>query len=192
MKKNDWGLFFFISLLGYVIFMNKNDITNFIDEKISGINNAFDDVFKKIALNIGISPRILKAVSANESSVGLDKRVEKIGNTQGVMHVIYNTAVRFYPGLNPGEHKSLPLEKDIEIGAKYLSFLFKKYKNTEHAIKAYNGGEGRMNQILAYEKTKVFKPVRPGDTIDKMISANKNMTSYWERYQRNYNKLGIA
>ena len=192
MKKSDLGLLFFIGILGYVIFMNKKDITNYVEEKISGINNSFDDVFKNIGKKIGISPRIIKAVSANESSVGLDKRVEKIGNTQGVMHVIYDTAKRFYPNLKEGEHRNLPLEKDVEIGAKYLSFLFKKYNNTEYAIKAYNGGEGRMNQIIAYQKTKTFKPIKTGDTLDKMLNANKNMTVYWERYQRNYNKLGIA
>lgn len=192
MKKGDWGLFFFIGLLGYVLFMNKKEITSFVNEKISGINNDFDDIFKTAGAKVNISPKIIKAVSANESTVGLNKAVEKIGNTQGVMHIIYDTAVRFSPGLKPGEHRILPVEKDIEIGAKYLSFLFKKYNNTEHAIKAYNGGEGRMSQILAYQKTKVFKPVRPGDTLEKMLSANKNMTSYWERYQRNYNKLGLS
>lgn len=192
MKKGDWGLILFITILGYVLFMNKEDVSNFIAEKISGINDAFDDIFKTIGSRIKVSPRILKAVSANESSVGLNKGVEKIGNTKGVMHVIYDTAKRFDSNLRPGDHLTMPIEKDIEIGAKYLAFLFKKYGNTEYAIKAYNGGEGRMNQIIAYQKTKVFKPVKAGDTLEKMLSANKNMTIYWERYQRNYNKLGIA
>lgn len=192
MKKEDFWILLFISVLGYVIFMSKNEISNYVEEKISGINNSFDDIFKKMASKTGVSARVIKAISANESSVGQNNGTEKIGDTKGVMHLIYDTAVRFSPGLKPGDHKNLPVEKDIEIGAKYLNFLLKRYGNIQHAVMAYNGGEGRMDQIIAYQKSKTFKPIRNGDTLERMQAAHKNMTTYWDRYQRNFNKLGIA
>lgn len=197
MKRTDTFLYLAFGIIVWVFFMNKKDIGNYIDEKITGINNAFDDVFKKAASMTGVSAKMIKAISANESSVGQDKRVEKIGNTQGVMHLIYDTAKRFSPGLNPGDHKNLPVDKDIEIGAKYLSFLLKRYGNIQHAVMAYNGGEGRMDQIVRYEKTGVFTPLKRGpnqtpDSLQAMLGAKKNMIAYWERYQRNFNKLGLA
>ena len=188
--KKDNAIFWALGIgLAVLLFMNKNTIYNYVEEKITGINNAYDAIFKKIGLKLNISSRILKAIAANESTVGLAKSIEAIGDTKGIMHVIYDTAVRFNPGLQPGQHKKFTPEQDIETGSKYFQFLMKKYGVLEYAVKAYNGGEGRMSQVLAYQKTKVFKPVRTGDTVDKMNKAYANMTTYWERFNRNYKLL---
>lgn len=185
--KKDNLIYWIIGLgIALLIFMNKKSIVGYVEEKITGINNTYDAIFKKIGSKLNISARVLKSIAANESSVGLAKTVEPIGNTKGIMHVIYDTAVRFSPGLKEGEHKNLPPEKDIEIGSTYFQFLLKKYGVLEHAVKAYNGGEGRMSQILAYQKSNVFKPVRTGDTLEKMNNAHANMTSYWQRFNRNF------
>lgn len=188
--KKDNAIYWALGLgIAFFLFWNKATIYNYVEEKITGINNAFDSIFKSVGKKLNISPRILKAIAANESTVGRNKSVEAVGNTQGIMHVIYATAIRFSPGLKEGEHKSLPPEKDIEIGSKYFHFLMNKYGVLEHAVKAYNGGEGRMSQVLAYQKTRVFKPVRTGDTVEKMNNAYANMTTYWERFNRNYKLL---
>ena len=168
--------------------MKKDELSGFI----SGIYDGLDDIINAVARRVGVDPKYLKAVAATESNLGRDLRLEPIGDTKGITHVTYGVAKYYSPNLKQGDQKNLSTEADLEIGAKFLKDLMKKYGSIELAAKAYNGGEPRLNQIIKYNKSLVFSPITKTDTLAAMKSAESNMNIHWTKFKKNLDKIGVA
>ena len=159
------GIILVMSLLGKKIY----------DISISGINDEYDDLFLSSASKVGVNPRYIKALSLNESYLG------KYGNsvtvngrtTKGLMHLELPTARDYDSSITPGDLEKPEIE--IEIATKHFKWLLDQFNgDLELAVRGYNGGVGRVNQYLS--KT------APPHWV-------KNTSEYWERFQRNLNKI---
>ncbi len=153
-----------------------------IETYITGINDKYDDLFLKFGQLYGVSPKTLKAISANESYIGKYQGLEPIGGTTGIMHIKIETARQHEPKITAQE-LSTP-EGNIRVATKHVKYLMGLYSKhpkslqEEYAVKAYNGGQGRMNSILTL-----------GDAV-KDTGYYKNMSTYWDRFNKFKKQLG--
>lgn len=145
--------------------------------KKKNFNDAFDSLFIKYGNSYGIEPYILKAIAANESTVGKNSRVaygiahpseiyssvSTDGKSWGLMQVTLPTAQQFEKNLTEADLNNP--DTSVRIAAKYLQWV-KKYYGTdlEFYIRAYNGGPG-------WKKTNLG----PSATL-----------AYWNKFLKNY------
>ena len=100
--------------------------------------DRFDSLFQYVCQNRAVEWRLAKAIAIVESSLnpmavspaGAKGLMQLMDGTAGDMHVIQV----FDP------------EENITGGVKYFYWLFRKYQRTEHALGAYNGGFGYINE----------------------------------------------
>lgn len=167
-------------------------------EVIGSEKDIFPDNLDRLliaaARKYGLSPVMVKAVAANESMVGKYTQLEAIGGTTGIMHIKLATAREFNPKLTQ-EELNRP-EVDIDLGVRYLKKMYDRYKDlpeaqrVRFAVMAYNGGPGRADQVLRLERTGDFRPLNSRDTLAAFQSAQKNMNTYWQRFNKHSGQLG--
>jgi len=111
-----------------------------------------DRIIFEAAEEQGVDPRLLHAVIWQESKYKTDARSH--AGAQGLMQLIPDTAKRFGCD-NPNDPA-----KNIEAGAKYLSWLLKRFSgNVELALAGYNAGEGAVDKydgIPPYNETQNY------------------------------------
>lgn len=154
--------------------------------------NQFDDSFKKNASAFGLDWKILKAIAMNEAGLGVHpKGIEPSvriglespqniegskssdGKSWGLMQMTVSTAKDYDSTATP-EKLNNP-DYTIKLSSQLLAWLFVQFKSSdprqlEWVIKSYNQGRGNTS--------KEMRGVSPGYA-----------GIYWERFQRNYNKL---
>jgi soluble lytic murein transglycosylase-like protein len=154
-------------------------MTAFIIKKIvdiTGVNDEFDELFIKYGDKFKVNPKHIKALSMNESYIGKYKNSDTVNGvtTKGILHIQLATARDYVPYIS--ETELLKPENEISIASEHFKWLLDRFNNDlELAVRAYNGGVGRVTQYLA-------------GTAPMIWIANTN--EYWERFQRNINKLG--
>lgn len=152
-----------------------NSTIEFLKTKISGVNDTYDHLFLKYGQMYGVDPKMLKAISLNESWLGKYKnKVTVNGNTTGgLMHIELPTARDYIPNISASE--LVKPENEIKIAAMHVKTLSDAYNgNIELIARAYNGGMGRVQQFLE------------GSVNSKWL---ENTTNYYERYLRNYRRI---
>jgi len=111
-----------------------------------------DRIIFEAAEEQGVDPRLLHAVIWQESKYKTDARSH--AGAQGLMQLIPDTAKRF--GCDDPNDPA----KNIEAGAKYLSWLLKRFSgNVELALAGYNAGEGAVDKydgIPPYNETQNY------------------------------------
>lgn len=147
-------------------------------KKQKKFNDAYDNLFTLYGNAYGIDPYILKAIAANESTVGKNSRVaygiahpneiyssvSTDGKSWGLMQVTLPTARQFEPSLTEADLNNP--DTSVRIAAKYLQWVKKNYNSDlEFYVRAYNGGAG-------WQKTKIG----PNATA-----------AYYSKFQKNYN-----
>lgn len=96
--------------------------------------NKYDDLISKAADKFKLDSALIKAIIKAESNFN-HKAVSPVG-AQGLMQLMPKTAS--YLNVDDSFHP----EKNIEGGARYLSYLLKTYRgNLPLALAAYNAGE---------------------------------------------------
>jgi soluble lytic murein transglycosylase-like protein len=167
-----------LAAVGIIAYMKKQEIETFI----TGINDNYDSFFLKYGALYNVSPKLLKAISANESMIGKYQQLEPIGGTTGVMHIKLDTARQHEPKMTQAE-LNMP-ENEIRVATKHLRYLLDRYSKypdqVQYAVKAYNGGAGRMDTIIKF-----------GATVNH-TGYYKNMSTYWERFKKHKNQLGYV
>jgi len=145
--------------------------------KKKNFNDAYDNLFTRYGSTYGIDPYILKAIAANESTVGKNSRVaygiahpseiyssvSSDNKSWGLMQTTLPTSRQFEPTLNEADLNNP--ETSIRIAAKYIQWVKKNYSaDLEFYIRAYNGGAG-------WQKTNIG----PSATL-----------AYWNKFLKNY------
>lgn len=99
---------------------------------------------KAAAEKYGLPVELIMATSLVESGAahtGQDGKLTSSGKAYGIMQLIPATAARF------GATNIADLNQNIDAGAKYLRFLYDKYKgDLPRVIAAYNAGEGNVDR----------------------------------------------
>lgn len=152
-------------------------LENMNNGKTKNFNDAYDSLFIKYGNLYAINPYILKAIAANESTVGKNSRVaygiahpneiyssvSTDGKSWGLMQVTLPTARQFEPNLKESDLNNP--EISVRVAAKYIQWVKKNYSaDLEFYIRAYNGGAG-------WKKTNIG----PTATL-----------AYWNKFLKNY------
>jgi len=148
-----------------------------IETKIEGINDQWDSLFVRYGKEFGVNPRLMKSIAANESLLGQFSGYEPNGGTRGLMHIKLGTAQDYEKDLTEYDlYWSVAAdENQIRVATKHMKRLLKKFGHDEKkAVQAYNAGEGRIQQFIT----------------GKIESLPKTTVDYWDRYNRNFERLG--
>ncbi len=101
--------------------------------------NAFDDMIRQAAQSHGVAEGLIKAVMHTESGFNINAR-SPVG-ALGLMQLMPATAKRF------NVSNAYDPQQNISAGAKYLSWLLKRFNGDTHlALAAYNAGEGNVSK----------------------------------------------
>lgn len=141
----------------------------------NAINDEFDLYFQRSGERNNIDPNYIKALGLNESWLGKYKNEVVVNGeaTSGIMHLELPTARDYLPGVSREE--LLKPENEIEIATKHFKWLLGQTNNNlDHAVRAYNGGIGRLREYLR------------GEAPDIWV---KNTNEYLERFKRNLKRL---
>ena len=119
-------------LPSYLSALNANELP-------AGDSTSYDSYINEAAAKYGIDPVLIKAVINTESSFNPNS-VSSAG-AKGLMQLMDATA----RGL--GVTNSFDPKQNIEGGARFLSYLMRKYDGNEQAaLAAYNAGPGRVDR----------------------------------------------
>jgi len=116
---------------------------------------AYSGMIDQAARTAAVHPALVRAVIAVESA--FDPRAVSRAGAQGLMQLLPSTARRYGVG-NPFDP-----EQNLRGGARYLSYLLKRYNNNlELALAAYNAGEDAVDRygrnIPPYRETREYVP----------------------------------
>lgn len=126
--------------------------------------NAYDNLIQAAAARNGVEHGLLKAMMHTES--GFNPNARSPVGAQGLMQLMPATARRF--GVNDPWNP----EQNIEGGAKYISWLMRRYNNLEKTVAAYNAGEGNVDK---YGGIPPFRETR--DYVKRVLSRYNNLYS---------------
>lgn len=151
----------------------------------------FDSLFKKYASQYALDWKLLKAIAMNESGLGVhpngmepsvargiqnpadvEGSKSSDGKSWGLMQMTLPTA-RDYDPTATSEKLNNP-EYSIRLSAQFVAWLTVQFKTEttrkmEWIVKSYNQGRG--------------------NTAKEMRGGTGYAGPYWERFQRNYNRL---
>jgi hypothetical protein len=124
--------------------------------------DAYDDLIRAAATRYSIDHGLIKAMMHTES--GFNPQARSPVGAQGLMQLMPATARRFLV------NNAWDPAQNIEGGAKYISWLLKRYNNTEKAVAAYNAGEGNVDK---YGGIPPFRETR--DYVKRVMSRYQNL-----------------
>nr|AYQ75474.1 lytic transglycosylase domain-containing protein [Cohnella candidum] len=106
----------------------------------SGSSSAYDGLIAAAASKYGLDPALIKGVIQTES--GFNAGAVSPAGAKGLMQLMDDTA----KGL--GVNDSFDPAQNIDGGARFLSYLLRKYDgNASSALAAYNAGPGRVDRL---------------------------------------------
>jgi len=190
-----------IGVAAALIYFKGEDTLNTVVQNSSSWEK-YDSKFKYYASQNGLPSEgwlWLKAICLNESSLGENPLVKAglwstDGLSRGIMQLTVATAndyMHWYAGKisdlkkeNPAEYKRLAylLDDDdlsIQISAKHFSRLYRKFRVLEHAVKAYNQGEGNMAKEIALRASRGIA------ASGVKIAEYPQAANYWSRFEKN-------
>jgi soluble lytic murein transglycosylase len=108
---------------------------------------AFPELVKKNARANGVPEALQLAIIREESAFG--PRTESFANAIGLTQMIMKTARRFSNGATVTRDVLLDPTKNVEIGSRFLGFLWQYFSATPPlTIAGYNAGEGAVQRWL--------------------------------------------
>lgn len=127
--------------------------------------DSYDHIIRSAAQTYNVSEGLIKAVMHTES--GFNPHARSPVGAQGLMQLMPATARRFNVTNAYDPHQN------IHAGAKYLSWLLKRFDNNLHlALAGYNAGEGNVQK---YGGIPPFRETR--DYVRRVTSRYQNLYS---------------
>lgn len=157
-------------IFGLGLFFMSQSLQNNDDDKVKpDWFNKFDQTFKLIGEKYLIDWKILKAISLKESTLGTHPRVKRglefpkdiegskseDGLSWGLMQMTLKTA-KDYDQLATPEKLNNPYYS-IDLSARHLKGLMRKFTNERDYIMAYNQGEGNQKKFIQLEQSGQLK-----------------------------------
>ncbi|MFB2538779.1 MULTISPECIES: lytic transglycosylase domain-containing protein [unclassified Acinetobacter] len=125
--------------------------------------DSYDDIIRSAAQTYNVSEGLIKAVMHTES--GFNPNARSPVGAQGLMQLMPATARRF------NVSNAYDPQQNIYAGARYLSWLLKRFDNNLHlAIAGYNAGEGNVQK---YGGIPPFKETQ--DYVRRVTSRYQNL-----------------
>lgn len=131
------------------LFVFKNDILKFFYPK------KYENIVLKYASEYNVDENLIYAVMKAESDFNENAISNK--GALGLMQIMEDTAKEIAKknniqiDENNSKEDILKVEKNINIGTKYLSILLEKYNNINLALAAYNAGTGNVDNWIEKE-----------------------------------------
>lgn len=115
------------------------------------LRTPYDDLIRAASVRHGVDEALVRAVIHAESGFNPQARSPK--SAMGLMQLIPSTAQRF------GVDDPYDPVKNVYGGTRYLRELLDMFGRLDHAVAAYNAGEGRVmkyNGIPPFEETRDY------------------------------------
>ncbi|MBI5676434.1 MAG: transglycosylase SLT domain-containing protein [Nitrospirae bacterium] len=140
------------------------------------------DSVERAAQKSGVDPYLIAAVIREESRFN-PKAVSPAGAI-GLMQLMPSTARRLKHDINVEIAETADIhdaEKNINLGAHYLSILLEEFKKPPFAIAAYNAGENALKRWLARSNNKDLDEFIEEITYKETRKyVKKVLKSYWQ------------
>lgn len=127
------------------------------------------------AKTYNVEPALIAAVINAESS--FDKNKVSVKNAVGLMQLLPSTAA----SLTDQEVNLFDPKTNISLGVKYLSYLIKKFNDTETALFAYNAGEGNVARWLSEQGVTQLRTCPFKETNAYVAKIKKTLKYYNNR-----------
>ncbi len=181
MIKNNWkkiiSIIIVILIIISIFMIFKDKIMKMIYPK------TYSEIISVYAEEYNVDENLIFAVIKAESNFNNDAISNK--SAIGLMQIVEDTAIDVAKKNNIDinteniEEELLNIEKNINIGTKYLSTLLGQYGNIEVALAAYNAGIGTVNNWI---EKQVIKP--DGSDIENI--PYKETNNYVRKILRDY------
>ncbi len=181
MIKNNWkkiiSIIIVILIIISIFMIFKDKIMKMIYPK------TYSEIISVYAEEYNVDENLIFAVIKAESNFNNDAISNK--SAIGLMQIVEDTAIDVAKKNNIDinteniEEELLNIEKNINIGTKYLSTLLEQYGNIEVALAAYNAGIGTVNNWI---EKQVIKP--DGSDIENI--PYKETNNYVRKILRDY------
>lgn len=115
--------------------------------EISPAAKAAQPWLREAARRHGVDAELLKAVIAVES--GFDARAVSPRGAIGLMQITAESGERYAgggPGMQPVAERLLDPKTNIDTGARMLADLLRRHRRIDHALAAWNAGEGAVRR----------------------------------------------
>lgn len=145
-------MFFAVAVTSVLATLGKMKLDDYLRDK----NDA---LFLKYGLLNGVKPELMKAIALVESDLGQDPRVKRgdtssDGKSWGIMQIaprIGSAKEIEIKGVNTTPEMLNDDETSIQLAAKLLGYLTRKYEGDENKIvRAYNQGEVHTDNNRSY------------------------------------------
>ena len=130
--------------LGYIKIF---EIDKFIARKL--YPKTYSEYVEMASEKYNVDENLIFAIIKNESN--FKNTVSSNKGAQGLMQLMETTALEVAQSMEIYDISNIDLsdpKTNIEIGTKYYSYLYQKYKNTELALAAYNAGSGNVDKWI--------------------------------------------
>ena len=135
-----------IFIIFVFLFLFRNDLLKIIYPR------KYEDIISTYSEKYDVEDNIIYAVIKAESN--FDSSAISNKNAIGLMQLMEQTAIEIARkndiefNYNNAKEELNDIDKNINIGTKYLSILMEKYQNKEVALAAYNAGIGTVDNWI--------------------------------------------
>ena len=144
---------------------------------------AYSEFITKYAAKNKLDPYLVMAVIKVESNYVPEAQSKY---ASGLMQLTEETAEWNAKKMELEDYDYMDPETNIKIGCHYLRYLIDKYKNTDTALAAYNGGMGNVSKWLDNpeysDDGKTLKNIPFKETREYV----KKVNHHWESYKQLY------
>lgn len=109
----------------------------------------YKDEIVKYSTKYGLDENLIFSIVKCESSFNENAISSK--NAMGLMQITQPTADYIAQKLSVKNYDLFDIDTNLNFGCYYLSYLYKKFKNIDTVIVAYNAGEGNVSNWLKNE-----------------------------------------
>ncbi|MBR3697258.1 MAG: lytic transglycosylase domain-containing protein [Clostridia bacterium] len=138
-------LIFFIFIILFFILIKYLEIDKIVLEKL--YPRKFSNYVEEASQKYDVEESLIFAIIKNESNF-IDSISSRKG-AKGLMQLMEATAFEVAETMGISNIDLSNPKTNIEIGTKYYSYLYNKYKNYRLALAAYNAGAGNVDKWIS-------------------------------------------